>query len=63
MALGFRSGEMRNRLLMKFFALFCASFVAGVLFLHSTIRLNTSVVSNLSLGRTLFAFIIELLIP
>ena len=45
--------SMRNRLLMKFFALFCASFIAGVMFLHSTIRMNTSVVSDIW-WRTLF---------
>ena len=49
MAFSFLSGVMRNRLLMKFFALFCASFIAGVLFLHSTIRLNASVVRKLFL--------------
>ena len=38
--------RMENRLLVKFFALFCASFIAGVIFLHSTTRLKTSVVSG-----------------
>jgi len=44
-ALGVHVG-MRNRLLVKFFALFCASFIAGVVFLHSTTRLKTPVVSD-----------------
>lgn len=46
MALNFPFGEMENRLLMSFFVWFCVSFIAGVLFLHSTVKLNGSVVSG-----------------
>lgn len=46
MALGFPVWMENSRLLVKFFALFCVSFIIGVIFLHSTTQFKTSVVSG-----------------